>query len=77
MQSDWARLGFSIPESEELARVTQLYVNVGDNMSAETASENLISTLQGFQLEAEDSERIIDMFNEVAKFWRNCMVTYG
>ena len=66
MQSDWARLGYSIPESEELARVTQLYVNVGDNMSAETASENLISTLQGFQLEAEDSERIIDMFNEVA-----------
>lgn len=77
MQSDWARLGYSIPESEELARITQLYVNVGDNMSAETASENLISTLQGFQLEAEDSERIIDMFNEVAKFWRNCMVTYG
>lgn len=66
MQSDWARLGYSIPESEELARVTQLYVNVGDNMSAETASENLISTLQGFQLEAEDSERIIDMFNEVS-----------
>ena len=66
MQSDWARLGYSIPESEELARITQLYVNVGDNMSAETASENLISTLQGFQLEAEDSERIIDMFNEVA-----------
>ena len=66
MQADWARLGFSIPESEELARVTQLYVNVGDNMSAESASENLISTLQGFQLEAKDSERIIDMFNEVA-----------
>lgn len=66
MQSDWSRLGYSIPESEELARTTQLYVNVGDNMSAETASENLISTLQGFQLEAEDSERIIDMFNEVA-----------
>lgn len=66
MQSDWARLGFSIPESEELARVTQLYVNVGDNMSAETASENLISTLQGFQLEAEDSENIVSMFNEVA-----------
>ena len=66
MQSDWSRLGYSIPESEELARTTQLYVNVGDNMSAETASENLISTLQGFQLEAKDSERIIDMFNEVA-----------
>ena len=77
MQSDWARLGYSIPESEELARVTQLYVNVGDNMSAETASENLISTLQGFQLDASEAQDIIDKFNEVAKFWRNRMVTYG
>lgn len=66
MQSDWARLGYSIPESEELARVTQLYVNVGDNMSAETASENLISTLQGFQLEADEAENIVSAFNEVA-----------
>lgn len=66
MQADWARLGYSIPESEELARVTQLYVNVGDNMSAESASENLISTLQGFQLEATNAEQIVDQFNEVA-----------
>lgn len=77
LQADWARLGYSIPESEELARVTQLYVNVGDNMSTETASENLISTLQGFQLDASEAENIIDKFNEVAKFWRNRMVTYG
>lgn len=66
MQADWARLGYSIPESEELARVTQLYVNVGDNMNAETASENLISTLQGFQLETNESENIVSAFNEVA-----------
>lgn len=66
MQADWARLGYSIPESEELARVTQLYVNVGDNMSAESASENLISTLQGFQLKTSDAELIVDQFNEVA-----------
>lgn len=66
MQADWSRLGYSIRESEELARVTQLYVNVGDNMSAESASENLISTLQGFQLKATDAELIVDQFNEVA-----------
>ena len=66
MQADWSRLGYSIPDAEELARATQLYVNVGDNMTAETASENLISTLQGFQLDASEAENIIDRFNEVA-----------
>ena len=66
MQADWSRLGYSIPDAEELARATQLYVNVGDNMTAETASENLISTLQGFQLDASEAENIIDSFNEVA-----------
>lgn len=66
LQADWARLGYSIPDAEKLAKTTQLYVNVGDNMSTETASENLISTLQGFQLDASKAESIIDKFNEVA-----------
>lgn len=69
MQADWARLGYSIPDAEKLAKTTQLYVNVGDNMSTETASENLISTLQGFQLDASKVESIIDKFNEVANHY--------
>lgn len=63
---------YSVDESEELARVTQLYQNVGDNMTQETASETLTSTLQGFQLSADDAESIVDKFNEVAKYyWLN------
>lgn len=69
LQSDWARLDYSIPDAEKLAKTTQLYVNVGDNMSTETASENLISTLQGFQLDASKAESIIDKFNEVANHY--------
>ena len=69
LQADWARLGYSIPDAEKLAKTTQLYVNVGDNMSTETASENLISTLQGFQLDANKAESIIDKFNEVANHY--------
>lgn len=38
-------------------------------MSTETASENLISTLQGFQLDASKAESIIDKFNEVANHY--------
>ena len=75
--ADWSRMGFDIDESEELARVSTLYKNVGDGIDIETANNSLISTLQGFQLDASEAESIIDKFNEVAKFWRNRMVTYG
>ena len=64
--ADWSRLGYSVDDAEELARVTTLFKNVGDNMSADDASSYLISTLQGFQLTAEKAESIVDKFNEVA-----------
>lgn len=75
--ADWSRMGYNIDQSEELARVSTLYKNVGDGIDIETANNSLISTLQGFQLDASEAESIIDKFNEVAKFWRNRMVTYG
>ena len=64
--SDWSRNGYNISESEELARVTTLYQNVGDNITQEEASQSLISTLRGFKIEATEAESIIDSFNEVA-----------
>lgn len=75
--ADWSRMGYNIDQAEELARVSTLYKNVGDGIDIETANNSLISTLQGFQLDTSEAESIIDKFNEVAKFWRNCMVTYG
>ncbi len=66
MTADWARLGYDVDAAEELAGVTTLFKNVGDDMSAETASEYMISALQGFQIAAEDAERIVDAYNEVA-----------
>lgn len=66
MTADWSRLGYSVDEAEKLARVTTLFQNVGDNMSADDASSFMISTLQGFQLATEEAERIVDVYNEVA-----------
>ena len=34
-------------------------------MTQETASQSLVSTLQGFNLQASQAESIIDKFNEV------------
>ena len=64
--ADWARLGYNVDEAEELARVTTLFKNVGDNMSAEDASSFMISTLKGFEMEADQAMDIADKFNEVA-----------
>lgn len=64
--ADWSRLGFNLPDSKKLAEIATLYTNVGDGIDMNTANEHLISTLQGFQLEAEDALGIIDRFNEVA-----------
>lgn len=63
--ADWSRLGYSLPDAKKLAEVATLYTNVGDGIDMNTANEHLISTLQGFQLEAEDALGIIDRFNEV------------
>lgn len=64
--ADWSRLGYSLPDSKKLAEIATLYTNVGDGIDMNTANEHLISTLQGFQLEAEDALGIIDRFNEAA-----------
>lgn len=62
----WAKNGYSIPDSKELARVSLLYKNVGDDITIDEANESLVSTLQGYKLAADDAEHIIDVFNEVS-----------
>ncbi len=64
--ADWSRNGYSLPEAKELARVAQLYKNVGDGIDINTANSSLISTLRGYEMEASEAEQIIDSFNEVA-----------
>lgn len=46
---------------------------VGDNMTQETASEALVSTLKGYQMDADEALSIVDKFNEVlaARLCRN------
>ena len=35
-------------------------------MTQESASKSLVSMLQGFHIDAEDAERVVDSVNEVA-----------
>lgn len=64
--ADWSRLGYNLEDSKQLSDATTLLNKVGDNMTQESSSEGLISTLKGFQLEADQAESIVDKVNEVA-----------
>ena len=65
--ADWKRLGYTDKDSEELARVSALMANVGDQIdNATTASSYLISTMQVFGLVADDAEHLLDCMNQIA-----------
>lgn len=64
--ADWSKNGYNLPDAKQLAEVSQLYKNVGDGIDINTANESLISTLRGFQLNPDQAEHIVDVFNEVS-----------
>ena len=65
--ADWARLGYGLPDAEELARVSTLLKNVGDGIESVTdASSYMTSVLKGFDLVAENAQKVADLVNEVA-----------
>ena len=64
--ADWSRLGYGLDEAKELSNATTLLQRVGDNMTQESSSQGLISTLKGFSKEADEAVAIVDAANEVA-----------
>lgn len=64
--ADFARLGYSLEDSAQLAEAASIYKNVGDGIdSIDQASESIISTMKAFNIEAENAMGIVDRFNEV------------
>lgn len=65
-QADQIRLGYNMTEAKKLADVTAIFQQVGDNMTQESASTALISSMKGFGLNVESAMHIVDAFNNVA-----------
>lgn len=62
----FARLGYNIQESSELAKNALMYSNVGW-LDIETATADMTSTMKAFNIEASDSIRIVDTFDILGK----------
>jgi len=62
--ADFAKLGFSLSDSEQLAKIATVYANVGE-LDISDASSSIVSTMKAFNIGANDAERIVDAFNQV------------
>lgn len=59
---DFARLGYNIQESSELAKNALMYSNVGW-LDIQTATADMTSTMKAFNITAQDSVKIVDVFD--------------
>ena len=64
--ADWSRLGYNLDDAQKLSDATTLLQKVGDKMTQESSSQGMISTLKGFQMDADEASSIVDKVNEVA-----------
>lgn len=62
--SEWAKLGYSLTDAEELSKLSSIYVNVGE-VDTETAVSDMITAMKAFEIETEDAVHIIDVYNEL------------
>jgi TP901 family phage tail tape measure protein len=65
--SAFARMGYSVRDSLNLAKQAEVLVNIGDGIdNVDTSTAAIISTLKGFSMAADQTSKILDILNEVS-----------
>ena len=59
----YAKLGYNLQDSQNLAQETQKFNLAGDINDLDEATTDVISTLKGFKLEAKDVTSVVDRMN--------------
>ena len=62
--AEWAKLGYSIDEAEELAKLSSVYANVAD-VDNSTAVSDMVTAMKAFSIESQDAITIIDSMNQL------------
>lgn len=62
--ANWAKLGYSIDESEQLAQISSIYANVGE-VDDETAVSDIITVMKAYDMVADDAIQIVDKYNKL------------
>jgi TP901 family phage tail tape measure protein len=66
--TEFSRLGYEMNQAKTMAQQAMVFANVGDT-DFQSATKSLISTMKGFNIEADASgkniEKIVDLYNEI------------
>jgi TP901 family phage tail tape measure protein len=62
--ANWAKLGYSIDQASQLAKVSSIYANVGE-VDNKTAVSDLVTALKAFNIESSKSITIVDSLNKL------------
>lgn len=63
--ASWAKLGYSLDEAEELAKLSSIYANVAEIDDA-TAVSDMVTALRGFGQETDEAVHIVDSLNALS-----------
>lgn len=67
--ADFLRLGYDLNQAEDLAKNATLFVNVGDGVDITAATEDMITAMKAFDIQAEDSIKIVDDYNQIGNMY--------
>lgn len=62
--SEWAKLGYNMDSSSELAKVSSIYANVGE-VDDKTAVSDLVTVMKAYNMQDSQAMNIADMLNEL------------
>jgi TP901 family phage tail tape measure protein len=63
--ANWAKMDYSIDESEQLAKLSSIYANVAD-VDDTTAVSDMVTAMKAFNIEASKAITIIDPINKLS-----------
>jgi hypothetical protein len=53
--ADWSRLGYSLEDSKQMAKLSSQFAAISPGMSVEESTNSLVSTMKAFGIEANDT----------------------
>lgn len=74
--SEWAKLGYSMAESADLAKLSSIYANVGE-VSDSTAVSDMVTAMKAFNIEASNAMSIADAYNALGNKFASDAASIG
>ncbi|MCM1295633.1 MAG: phage tail tape measure protein [Muribaculaceae bacterium] len=74
--ANWAKLGFSLDEAEQLAKISSIYANLSE-ADDNTAVSDMVTAMKAFNIEASDAISIVDKLNKLGNEYGTSAASLG